>query len=289
MIAGWLMVMGVVVGGVWGAGKLWPATMTFVMKERNDGKILVDKVRGSVEKLQGSYGFWVENLTDGVSYGWNEEMQVEAASMIKVPIMLAVEKKIQTGEITLTDKYILAERDRRTGSGPMEYYAAGTEVTIDKVMEEMGKKSDNTGAAAMTRKVGDQAILDVISELKMEDTDWEEKMTTARDMGLMWKEVYRGEILKDGKERFWNYLEESIYEDRITLGLPEEGIRLVHKVGTGDGVWEDGGFVISLDSSGSADPFVLVVVNKDVDMEQAKTAVAEISRLVWEFQKGLKK
>lgn len=283
------MVMGVVVGGVWGAGKLWPATMTFVMKERNDGKILVDKVRGSVEKLQGSYGFWVENLTDGVSYGWNEEMQVEAASMIKVPIMLAVEKKIQTGEITLTDKYILAERDRRTGSGPMEYYAAGTEVTIDKVMEEMGKKSDNTGAAAMTRKVGDQAILDVISELKMEDTDWEEKMTTARDMGLMWKEVYRGEILKDGKERFWNYLEESIYEDRITLGLPEEGIRLVHKVGTGDGVWEDGGFVISLDSSGSADPFVLVVVNKDVDMEQAKTAVAEISRLVWEFQKGLKK
>ena len=283
------MVMGVVVGGVWGAGKLWPATMTFVMKERNDGKILVDKVRGSVEKLQGSYGFWVENLTDGVSYGWNEEMQVEAASMIKVPIMLAVEKKIQTGEITLTDKYILAERDRRTGSGPMEYYAAGTEMTIDKVMEEMGKKSDNTGAAAMTRKVGDQAILDVISELKMEDTDWEEKMTTARDMGLMWKEVYRGEILKDGKERFWNYLEESIYEDRITLGLPEEGIRLVHKVGTGDGVWEDGGFVISLDSSGSADPFVLVVVNKDVDMEQAKTAVAEISRLVWEFQKGLKK
>jgi len=283
------MVMGVVVGGVWGAGKLWPATMTFVMKERNDGKILVDKVRGSVEKLQGSYGFWVENLTDGVSYGWNEEMQVEAASMIKVPIMLAVEKKIQTGEIKLTDKYILAERDRRTGSGPMEYYAAGTEVTIDKVMEEMGKKSDNTGAAAMTRKVGDQAILDVISELKMEDTDWEEKMTTARDMGLMWKEVYRGEILKDGKERFWNYLEESIYEDRITLGLPEEGIRLVHKVGTGDGVWEDGGFVISLDSSGSADPFVLVVVNKDVDMEQAKTAVAEISRLVWEFQKGLKK
>ena len=289
MIAGWLMVMGVVVGGVWGAGKLWPATMTFVMKERNDGKILVDKVRGSVEKLQGSYGFWVENLTDGVSYGWNEGMQVEAASMIKVPIMLAVEKKIQTGEITLTDKYILAERDRRTGSGPMEYYAAGTEVTIDKVMEEMGKKSDNTGAAAMTRKVGDQAILDVISELKMEDTDWEEKMTTARDMGLMWKEVYRGEILKDGKERFWNYLEESIYEDRITLGLPEEGVRLVHKVGTGDGVWEDGGFVISLDSSGSADPFVLVVVNKDVDMEQAKTAVAEISRLVWEFQKGLKK
>jgi hypothetical protein len=64
-------------------------------------------------------------------------------------------------------------------------------------------------------------------------------------------------------------------------------VRFVHKVGTGDGVWEDGGFVIPLESSPSANPFVLVVVNKDVNLEQAKTAVSDIAKLVWEYQSGL--
>lgn len=289
LIAGWLVTMGVIVGGFMAAGKLWPTKMTFVMQEKKDGMAVVKKVKERVEKLQGSYGFWVEDLTGGPGYGWNEEMQVEAASMIKVPIMLAAERKIQAGEMKLTDKYVLAERDRRTGSGPMEFYAAGTEMTIDKVMEEMGKKSDNTGAAALTRLVGNEAIIKMISDLGMENTDWEEKMTTAADVGKMWKKVYEGGILGDGKERFWNYLEESIYEDRITPGLPSENIRLVHKVGTGDGVWEDGGFVIPKVSSQSANPFVLVVVNKDIKMDEAKTAVPDIARLVWGYQSGLEK
>ena len=88
----------------------------------------------------------------------------------------------------------------------------------------------------------------------------------------MWQKVYG-----EKNEQILELLQDSIYEDRIPLGLPG-GISFVHKVGTGDGVWADAGIVMA------DKPFILVIMNEGVDMDEAKKTVPEIAKLIWDFE-----
>ena len=54
--------------------------------------------------------------------------------------------------------------------------------------------------------------------------------------------------------------------------MPEE-INVLHKTGTGDNVWGDAGIIQCsvLSAQCSTKPFILVILNEGVDMDEAKS------------------
>lgn len=281
-----------------------PLTISFnIDRKASEEKSRVDetkKTREFVEKLEGKlagatgrWGIGVFRIEEEKGYGINEKEVFPAASIMKVPIMAAVYKEIEKGEMKLDDSYILEEGDKRYGSGPLEFVKAGSSLTIERMLSEMGKKSDNTAPVVLSKLVGWDKVKTMISDLGMGHTDFEENTITVSDLEWMWEKIFKNEVLSSAsREMMWENLVESIYEERIPAGLPE-GVAVVHKVGTGDGVWADSGIVIPQESSTESQisnnnqaPIIITVLNEGVKRAEAEVLVPELVRMIWEFENG---
>jgi beta-lactamase class A len=238
----------------------------------------VAQIEQILNSSTGTYAVYVYRLTENRGYGINEQEIMPAASIIKVPIMAAVFKAVQRGDLTLDQTYTLQAADKRGGSGPLEYMKSGTQLTVQKMMEVMGKNSDNSAPVILSRLVGRDEVEKTMADLGMINTDFLKNTTTAADIVSVWKTLYQEHYLTDEHlELMWSFLQDSIYEERIPAGLPED-INLVHKVGTDADIWADAGIILT------DDPFVLVIMNKEARMDEAKKLVVELTKKVWEYE-----
>ncbi len=230
---------------------------------------LITQIWAKLAAAQGNWAVAVYRLDEKKGYGMGEDTVLPAASIMKVPILVAAVKKLNPDDV-----YVLREEDKQSGSGSIEFMGAGTKLTVRQLLEEMVKKSDNTAPVVLTRMVGKKEIEMEIERLGMKNTNFGENTTTAEDVVAMWKKVYEGK-----NEQLLELLQDSIYEDRIPLGLPD-GVGLVHKVGTDVDLWADAGIVMA------DKPFVLVIMNEKVGMDEAKKLVPELTKLIWDFEAG---
>lgn len=236
---------------------------------------LTARLNGETDK----YAVYVFRLKEKNGYGFSETEKFPAASIMKVPIMTAVLRKIETGDLKLEDTYVLKDSDKESGSGPLEFLESGTVLSVEDLLRVTGKNSDNTAPAILARMVGQDWITDTMQKLMMTDSSFSDNSTTAFDIAVMWKKLEEGQIITaEHWQLMQSFLTDSIYEDRISLGLPKE-ISFIHKVGSGDGVWADGGIIQYSNS-----PFILVILNKEIDQNLAKDVVPEMAKMVWDFE-----
>lgn len=249
---------------------------------KQQAEFLVKDIFDLVSTVSGKYAFFVFHPERGQEYGLKENEVMPAASIMKVVVMVAVQEAIANGRMNPDDTYKMEEADRATGSGPLQFGLAGTNYKIADLLKYMGKNSDNTAWVMFNRRLGYQMFEDTLQEMGMTESSYQNLTTTAKDLARMWAYIYSGRAgNEEGKRAIWGYLTDSIYEDRIPLGVPD-GTVVVHKVGTDDGVWSDAGIIMT--KSGKMDPFILVILDKEVDHSQATKIVPEITRKVWNFE-----
>jgi len=242
---------------------------------KNFQKKLTEKVRD----LTGNYSVYVFRPEEGRGYGINENKIMPAMSFMKVPVMIESLLMIDDGKLKLDDKIEIRSEDKKDTIRSIDKKPVGSEVSVDELLKAAGIESDNTAAAILTRISSDEAIERLRGEMEMENTNFSEYETTALDTAMMWNFIFKNNF------EVIDYLTESIYEDRIPQGVPSD-VTVVHKVGTGDGIWSDGGIVkCPVDSCQlSVEPFILVIMSENVDMDEAKAAVPEITRMIWEYE-----
>ena len=250
---------------------------------------IIENVRGLVATASGEWAVYVYRIDGGEGYGVDWAKIMPGASIMKLPALAAVKREIDGGQLTLDDVWTIEKADHADGSGPLQFKAPGTKVTVKQVLTELGKKSDNTAWVMINRRLGYPKIEKVVEDWGLINSNYRELTTTAEDVTVMWREIY-----KDSSN--WEYLEDSIYEDRISLGVPVDRVRLVHKVGTDTDVWADSGIVmervsseIQASDSGAVklfEPFILVILNKGVEREEARRVVLEITKTVWKSEAG---
>jgi len=256
------------------------------VKAAESGERIIEVLNEITATTSGEYGIYVLDPVSGSGYGVNEEVELPAASIMKVPIMATVYKLVESGEMELNDTYTLKESDKRYGSGPLEFVKAGTPLTIRRLLSEMGKKSDNTAPVVLTNLVGTEKVEDMIGKLGMKQTDFGKNTMTANDASAMWKTLYNGKILDDEHlKMMWEDLKDSIYEERLPAGLPREKLEIVHKVGTDADVWADSGIIMPQTTK----PLIITILNEGVKRAEAEQMVPELTRRIWEFEtSGLK-
>lgn len=247
-------------------------------------KQLLEAIKNIVATTSGQYAIAVYHLDEGTEYGFNQKIQMPAASLMKLPVFLTVLDKIKKGDLEFEDKYTMEEADRAAGSGPLQFKTAGSSYTVDELLTYLGKNSDNTAWVMFNRRLGMMTMEQTMKNIGMTSSNYREVTTTAEDTVKIWKYIYNFDY---GREKLWGYLTGSIYEDRMPVGIFDDEVEIIHKVGTDAGVWADAGIIKCsiLNTQCSFKPFILVILNDGVKRAEAEGVVPEIARKIWEYER----
>jgi beta-lactamase class A len=189
----------------------------------------------------GIYAFYIYDLNGDYYYGLNHQEVMQAASLIKLPVMY------------------LAMKENK-----------------DKVLiEAMGKRSDNGAYNKMVSVLGKEAINKVILDLGMPNTSLDKNLTTPEDIGMFFKKLHKYEILDEkSTKELESYMTDTIFEDWLKAGIPED-ITLVHKYGRETHVISDAGIIMS------DKPFVVVIMTDGIIESEAIGLFPKLSKLLY--------
>ncbi len=100
-------------------------------------------------------GVFVKHLGKGVEAGVAADAEFDAASVIKLPLLLRAYQLSEAGELDLTDRYEITRADWEPGSGMIQYHDPGSSRTVRDLLVEMIATSDNTATRIIYRMIGD--------------------------------------------------------------------------------------------------------------------------------------
>ena len=228
-----------------------------------------DGLTNTTSELSGIYGVYVVDLQNNSRYGFNENEQMQAASLMKLPTMALMFKLAQEGDISLSTKYILKDSDKIPGSGSLYSKPEGTQVTYLRLLQYMGKESDNTAFGIVRKILGDEKINGYINQIGLIKTDLEQNLTSPKDMGKFFEDLWEGRMLsEENRETMLGFLTDTIWEDILPKYITD--FKVAHKYGREVHVINDAGIVFS------TPPYVLVVMSDGIVDEEALNILPQI-------------
>jgi beta-lactamase class A len=247
-----------------------------VDKEKSEK--VVQEFRKKTKELSGVYGLYVINLNSGFSYGVRETEIFQAASLIKLPVIAAMYRESERGNISLDDIHILANSDKVAGAGSLYTRPAGYQITYKEMLDLMGKQSDNSAFRICRNLLGDAQINETARSIGMVDTSVATNETTPRDVGVFFEELWNGKVVSDeSRDQILESLTDTIYEEWLAAGIPNE-TRVAHKFGRETHVVNDAGIVFSDES------LIIVIMSKGIVEREADQVIPELAKLVFENQ-----
>lgn len=99
-------------------------------------------------------GVYVRDLDSGAYVSWKAEERWYWASMVKLPVAIAVLRGVERGEWTLETQITLRPGDYVDGAGPTSSLPVGTPVTVRWLLEQTMGLSDNTATDTLIDLVG---------------------------------------------------------------------------------------------------------------------------------------
>jgi beta-lactamase class A len=178
-----------------------------------------------------------------------------AASVLKVLILVEAHAQALDRRFRWTDEHTLVDTDIVGCTGSFQGEPRGSSWTYLQYARRMITESDNTAANILLRRLGIEAVNRRAAALGMTETRVErefmdfdaqrrgyENRTTAREMGLLMRSIYRREILTPQACDDLIALLEHTSRGRIASGVPKD-IAVGHKSGTLSGCRHDVGWV----------------------------------------------
>lgn len=238
---------------------------------------LENDIRKYISRFKGKYGIYYLSLKDGSSFGINSMDEYIAASTVKIPINLYLFKKIKEGAIDPEKKITYLEEDYEGGTGRLQREKVGSKYSIRMLSKYSIIYSDNVATNMLLRLLGRAEVKDFMRELGCAVVSDEKNISCPRDMAIYMREVYnfRNANPELGDEMMW-YFENTVYNDRIPKLLPKN-IKVAHKTGNQIDALHDVGIVF-IDS-----PYILAIMSKNINEEEADDVIAEISRMVYAY------
>ncbi|MCE5258795.1 MAG: class A beta-lactamase-related serine hydrolase [Chloroflexi bacterium] len=255
-----------------------PSILTLLAKDESTQAKLSSASQAAeqiIAPLRGDYAVYFYALNGGGSFALNGQFALSSASLMKMPTLIALYREADAGRINLDTVYTLEESDMQGGAGILADEQPGYALTYRELARLMGEYSDNTAYEIITRVLGESLIQETINLLGMSQTSFVERLTTAEDMGVLFRKLYQGQVVSDqSRDEILSFIINTAYEDRISLGIPD-GITVAHKVGTKIGILSDAGIVFA------QDPYILVIMSQRTAAAQASWALPEISRIIY--------
>ncbi|MCG1022677.1 serine hydrolase [Sutcliffiella horikoshii] len=260
-----------------------------------------ERVQAVVDSTAGHVSFMMEDEC-GRQLQIDANTQKKAASLIKIPIMMAAFKQVEAGRLNLNDRYFIDKEDRVGGAGVSQFLDGGTSFTLRDLLTLMIVVSDNTATNKVIDIVGMSAVGKFCTEQGVEMTSLERKMmdfkaatsgfdnkTSAQDMvaclKLLHMEDSERAVFSDvSRQMMLRILGGQQLLDKLPFHMDLEAMKIANKTGELPGVEHDCG-VFTL---GGKKLTIAVLVDDLLVNASGKKAIQEIGKLVEEYLKGIK-
>ena len=272
-----------------------PVTNGVPESDRERVEKVLAQARQEIEGYNGEAGLYVWDLNKGFGYGIRADEQFFTASIIKVPIMVAVYRKVDEGDLSFSQEIEIKEEDWAAGAGWLQWEKAGTKQTVGDLLLLMMTQSDNVAANALVRTVGGADYVNQVARsMGAEDTLLYQKVSsergavpaldnrsTPRDMATMLQKIAEG---KAASEKSCGYMIDLMYQDQLDwwldAGLPA-GVEAANKAGWLYRVYDEVGIVES-----GGHNYVVAILSKHgtADVYQGEAMIKNLSSAVWNSQ-----
>jgi len=255
------------------------------------------EIEDYAEDYDGTAGVYAQDIKGGYGYGVNPDETFFGASVMKIPLMVAVFRKIDEGEFSLNDSFETESEDWAGGAGWLQWQEAGTSHTVEDYVYLTLTQSDNVATNALLRLVGGpEYVNEVARSLGALDTVLYQKVTseraavpaldnrtTPRDMATILAKVYAGEAVSpESSQKMVEIMYQNDLQSSLKDGLPED-TSAANKGGWLYKVYDEAAIVWH-----DHNPYVVAIFSKhgSEDVEVGKALLKGISESVWEAQGG---
>lgn len=118
------------------------------------------RVAELAEGFSGQLAVSAVELTTGERVDWNEDVVLPTASVIKVPVLLALLRAVEAGEVDLDARIELRAEERVGGSGVLKIFGGGLQPTVLDLATLMIAVSDNTATNMVLKRIGGTGPVD---------------------------------------------------------------------------------------------------------------------------------
>ena len=258
------------------------------------------KMTSSLEALTGRYpgrvSVYMKDLHSGRIWTHNPDDLFPAASLIKVPILIATFYRLREGGISLDEKLTLTRLNRRGGSGSLKWARDGTKLTLREALTHMINESDNTATQMVLERIGIGYVQQQFPRMGLLYTGiYEEGMsikgghvahenyTTAREMEMLLEKIYKGEAVdKASSDVMMEILKKpKAVASRLQKGMPA-GWEIAHKTGLLRQACHDSAIFFTP----NGDYAITVLTGQNASCGQAKDFITKIAHVTFENYAG---
>ncbi|HEY9701883.1 MAG TPA: serine hydrolase, partial [Allocoleopsis sp.] len=237
-------------------------------------------------------GLFLIDLDTGAYFDYSGNASFSAASMIKVPILLAFFQDVDAGKIKLNEELTLEKSIIAEGAGTIQYDKIGSKFTTLEVATKMMQISDNTATNMIIKRLGGQEKLNqrfkswglkttVINNLlaDLEGTN----LTTPKELVTVMGMINQGEkISSESRDRILDIMQKVKTNTLLPKGL-EKNATIAHKTGDIRSVVGDVGLI---DMPTGKRYMVCVIVKRSNNDPKAQELIRQLSKTIYQHFKN---
>ena len=240
-----------------------------------------------IRTFPGDVGLYWHRLGDAAEpVVHNPDLPLIAASVIKVPIMVAAFRDFAAGALDPDEVVEILPAMKMPSCGALTYLHDGLKVTVMDLVTLMIILSDNTATNILIDRLTPARVNEAMAALDIPGICLRRRLfeprlsaqgiqntVTARGVGTLLERMAQGELLGEADD---NAMMSILLDQRLNGKLPfylhGEGVKCAHKTGEDDGITHDAG-VIFADR-----PFVLVMLSNNVDVPAFERLMQDTAR-----------
>lgn len=120
----------------------------------------------AIDRAEGSaLGVYIRDLASGEDASYRAGERWYLASMVKVPVAIAVLRAVEAGRLTLDTPVTVRASDYVDGAGSTNHAPVGSQRTVRALIDQMIIHSDNTATDMLIDLVGLKAVNEVVQSL----------------------------------------------------------------------------------------------------------------------------
>ncbi len=274
--------------------------------EMKSVSFLYDKVNKKIKELERKYSLlhssvYFRDLDNGQWIGINEKEPFTTASLIKVPVLIALLKQSEKDSSVLDKKIKVKDSDIRDDFNqeikPTTTVEVGKEYTILELAERMIKQSDNIAMNLIINNINDlyrTGIFESVGVSFSQEQENKEVLVRVKDYAGFFRVLFNATYLnRENSERALKILSETSFNNGIVAGVPA-GVVVSHKFG------ERSNYINGILSSRQLHdcgviyypekPYILCVMTRGENYEKQGEFIKEVSQYFYkEIENSIRK
>ena len=228
---------------------------------------------------------YFEYLPTGASIAMHKDAEFYPASLLKVPVAMAVAKKIERGEWKWTNELVLMSPDKDEHFGDLYKEKTGATFAIEELVRRSLSDSDNTAHFILIRNLEIEEISDVYNHMGLKQFLSTEGKMSAKQYSILLRSLYSASyVSENNSQKLLSYLSRSQFNDFLQSGIPAD-VSFAHKIGIADDT------ITYLDSGIAyvkSRPYLLTVMVQSKEKTMAKGIMKNISENVYNYVREYK-